>query len=134
MRLTALTPMLGVADIELSITFYRDVLGFAVSDQFTPEGRTKPTWVRLLHGKVEIMLSGNAGAGTSDEAVAAHADAHLYIMTDDVLAVRDRAVSMGFSVEGPTVRFYQIKEIEITDPDGYTLVFGQVTDERPTAE
>lgn len=137
MRINAVTPMLGVSDIEVSLAFYRDLLGFRVESSFTPAGHAKPSWARLVSGGAEIMLSGHAGAKTTPAAVEAHADAHLYIMTDNLLEVRDRAGRLGGSgwpVRGPWVRFYGIKEIELHDPDGYTLVVGENTDEKPTPE
>jgi glyoxylase I family protein len=132
MVITAMTPMLGVSDIGRSLAFYRDLLGFGVISTFEP-GR-QMSWAHLLNGPAELMLTGHPGAATSAEAVKAHGDARLYIWTDDVLEVLARARALGMQAAGPSVRFYGIKDFELTDPDGYGLVIGQETDEKPTPE
>jgi catechol 2,3-dioxygenase-like lactoylglutathione lyase family enzyme len=57
-QLSSLTPNLIVADIERSLAFYRDVLGFSV-EQTVPEA---PPFVFVIvrSGPVEVYL--NAGA------------------------------------------------------------------------
>jgi glyoxylase I family protein len=132
MVITAMTPMLGVSDIGRSLLFYRDFLGFTVKSTFGPGGRM--TWASLRHGSVELMLSGHHGAMPGPEAAKAHGDAKLYLYVDDVTGLISRAKERGIKVEGPWVRFYGLKEIQITDPDGYGLVIAQETSEKPTPE
>ena len=50
MRLNSLVPMLWVGDIEQTVAFYRDVLGFECANRM--EG-----WACLVNHGVELMVS-----------------------------------------------------------------------------
>jgi len=50
MKSTPLVPMLWVGDIEQTIAFYRDVLGFACTNQMKG-------WACLANHRVELMIS-----------------------------------------------------------------------------
>ena len=49
-----LTPLISVADIEQSVAFYCDSLGFQLSDRWAPEGRL--AWCRVERGGSAVML------------------------------------------------------------------------------
>jgi len=125
----AIAPMLVVADIPTSAAFYQAVIGFSMEGSFTPEGRTSPAWASLREGEVELMLSapGAAPTGSADRA-------QLYVRVDDVAPILERARAAGVAVRGPYVRFYQMKEIELRDPDGFLVIVAADTDEAPTPE
>ncbi len=69
MKLRNLVPVLDVQDVEESILFYCDTLGFEVHDKVTWGGRTE--WALLRSGEVQLML---CASRTADEEAAASGD------------------------------------------------------------
>src|SRR4029450_3244624 len=116
MALTRLTPMLHVADVERSLAFYRDHLGFSV---VSPEGGAGG----LAGGP--IRRPGDPGAGWP---------VMFYFYPDDVESLHLALGSRGVEVGELCVTFYRMKEFSCLDPDGHMLTFGQETDEPPTPE
>src|SRR5262245_66326575 len=59
MTLTRLTPMLRVADVERSLAFYRDHLGFML---VSPESALRDfRWAHIRRDGVDLMLAGGQG-------------------------------------------------------------------------
>ena len=54
MRFENLIPVLDVRDVDVSIDFYRDTLGFSLADKVEWSGRTE--WALLRTGKINLML------------------------------------------------------------------------------
>ncbi len=131
MPLTTLSPMLCVTDLEHSLAFYCDRLGFNVTNDFVV-GNVR-TWANIERDGVSLMLTQH---GVSQEPAAAigHADLILYFHADDVLTLAQELRGNGVEVVGPRVTGYQMKEIALEDPNGYRLWFGQDTDEPPTSD
>ncbi|MFQ5630809.1 MAG: VOC family protein [bacterium] len=53
-RRKALTPILICKDVQSSIKFYCDILGFEVEDRMDDVGKTG--WAMLKNGEVQLML------------------------------------------------------------------------------
>jgi glyoxylase I family protein len=122
-----LAPLLAVFDMPTSIKFYCDVLGFEVggSDQ-------KPSphfdWVLLRLNGAELMLNTAYDADERPSApdparIAAHQDAALYFGCPDVDGAYNHLKSMGINANEPKVAWYGMKQLYLTDPDGYLLCF-----------
>jgi glyoxylase I family protein len=128
------TPMFHVFDVPTSIAFYRDVLGFEVVQHSPPFSDAKDDfgWAMLrLHG-VELMVNNayenNIRPSSPDPArTAGHRDTTLYFSCPDVDAAYADLLVKGVSVQEPKVAYYGMKQMYLTDPDGYTLCF-----QRPT--
>ena len=52
-------PLLNVADIEMSLTFWRDLIGFEEMNRFDHEGEL--VFASLRSGDVELMLNARGG-------------------------------------------------------------------------
>ena len=116
-RLDAISPMLGVRNVSVSRKFYVDVLGFEVTGEYAPEGTL--CWSSLQNGSVEIMLSLDPkGDGTAKPA-------QLYLRIPDADEMHNALKAKGISVSELANRFYEMREFEVRDPDGYLLIFGQ---------
>jgi glyoxylase I family protein len=121
-----LAPLLQVFDMPASIHFYRDILGFEVVN--TSETAEKFDWPLLRLNGVELMLN---TAYESDERrrvpdanrVAAHADTGLYFSCPDVEQAYVQLRIKGLDVAEPVIRTYGMKQLNVTDPDGYNLCF-----------
>ena len=137
MKFADVTPNLVVSDIDRSLAFYRDVLGFSVvttvPEQNPPgspgshggEGGLAFAWMQ--RDTVNVFLNSEASTGMTT----APGTNILFITLGsgdlaagiDALfaAVKDRA-----PVEMPvTDQFYGMREFTITDPDGYVVTFAQ---------
>ncbi len=128
MPVTSIAPLLRVADVARSLAFYQRLLDLPRLGDFTPPGRDAPVWANLGRGPVELML------GLAEDPGATPLRAELYVRVDDVAPVEARARADGVEVHGPFVRAYQMKEIELRDPDGFLVIVGADTDDAPTPE
>ncbi|MGH2900881.1 MAG: VOC family protein [Solirubrobacteraceae bacterium] len=130
-RPTSLTPLLHVFDMLESIRLYRDVLGFSVASASPEidavEGRYFH-WALLHLGDAELMLNTAYDANTrpparETERWRGHADTALYIGCDELDAIHGQLASQGVTVEPPTLAPYGMRQLHVTDPDGYQLCF-----------
>jgi glyoxylase I family protein len=131
LHLTGLTPLIQVYDISESVHFYCDLLGFEVVGASpvvdTPEGRFSH-WMWLRHGTTEVMLNTAYDAGARppqrDQArQAAHGDTILFIGCPDLDAMYEHLHAHDVSVDRPKTAPYGMKQLHVTDPDGYGICF-----------
>ncbi|HTZ97748.1 MAG TPA: VOC family protein [Terriglobales bacterium] len=119
-----LAPLLSVFDMRTSLRFYRDVLGFElISDSGQGENSG---WCLLRLNGVEIMLN---TAYDDDERpavpdrTAAHGDTAFYFGCRDLDEAYQYLRSKGVNVKEPKVAPYGMRQLYVTDPDGYNLCF-----------
>jgi glyoxylase I family protein len=123
-----MTPLLEVFDIATSLRFYREVLGFQI---VTTDANTKAPdhdWVWLRLQDVDLMLNTayeyeQRPAAPDPKRVAAHHDTCLYFGAPDVEAVYADLRQKGLNLKSPKVAPYGMKQLYLTDPDGYNLCF-----------
>ena len=116
MRFSNLVPMLQTKDMDETIDWYRDVLGFAL------QNRMDDDWCCLTRDDVSIMFMVNDHLG------APSATGTQYIYSDDVMALWDRIKDRVTAEWGPEKFDYGMLEFAIKDPNGYLLSFGQPVD------
>jgi len=106
---------LRVADLARTVTFYRDALGFTVRvDQLKAGGPPE-----LTLGPARITL------GKRDPTAAPEERSILFFETDDVAATYDILAARGANPTVPEdVNWIKMRMIEVRDPDGNTLWFG----------
>jgi glyoxylase I family protein len=123
------TPLLQVYDMPTSIGFYRDVLGFEVVSTSPVMGPDRFHWALLRLGDAELMLNtayeSDDDRPTEPEAarVAAHDDTGLFFGCPDVDAAYDELRGKGVTLNKPVVTGYGMKQMSLSDPDGYALCF-----------
>lgn len=101
---------LTVSDIERSVLFYRDVLGFEMRGDL--EGHAE-----VVRGPARIELSRATGPH-SDRRV-------LFFETDDAAAMRSALAAAGAEPSAlADVNWIKIRMFEVRDPDGHVLWFG----------
>src|SRR5437660_28348 len=127
MDIRGMAPLLAVFDMPTSIKFYCDILGCEIVNS---DGKPAPEfdWVLLRLNGVEIMLNtayeGPERPSEPDAArIAAHRDTTLYFGSPDVDAVYEHLRGKGVKAEAPKVAWYGMKQLYVTDPDGYLLCF-----------
>jgi glyoxylase I family protein len=122
-----MAPLLQVFDMPASIDFYCQKLGFEI---VSSDGKPAPDidWVLLKLNGVELMLNtayekANRPAKPDPARVSAHEDTTLYFGCPDVDAVYQHLLAAGVNAKPPKVAWYGMKQLYITDPDGYLLCF-----------
>ena len=123
-KLIASAALLRVRDVVASANHYRDTMGFDY-ERFYGE---PPGFVIISRDDMYLMLkrvddakfivpNATVEAGLCD----------VYFWVDAVDALHAEFVRRGANVSyGPYDQDYGCREIGVTDPDGYTILFGQV--------
>ena len=121
-----LTPNLLVANVERSLAFYENVLGFARG--FTVPEQSPYVFASVSGGPVEIFFNDAAGAikeypGFGGKAIGATGT--MYIEVEGVDALHDRLKATVPIVMPLVKQFYGMREFAIEDPDGYVITFAE---------
>jgi uncharacterized glyoxalase superfamily protein PhnB len=125
---TNLEPMLITSDMGATIAFYRDVLGFEVTATLPDD--QNPFWCRMSSGPIAIMFSFDETHTHDDgevHVVEPGLTGTLYINPQDVASLYER-VKEKAPVSPLQLMDYGMREFHMTDPNGYTLTFGQSAD------
>lgn len=110
------TPILRVTDVELSIRFYCDLLGFQENwiHRFADEF---PAYASISRGPLIAHLSEHEGGGT--------ANADLFLGVADVDAIYDEFTKNGLVADPPvSEEAIGLRNFSFTDPDGHQIGFG----------
>jgi uncharacterized glyoxalase superfamily protein PhnB len=122
-------PLIEVFDMPTSIRFYRDVLGFEVAMSAPPDREGDDWgWALLRLGEAELMLNtaydeGERPAAPDPARAGAHRDTTLFFGCADVDGAYRHLREHGLDVSHPEVQSYGMKQLTLTDPDGYGLCF-----------
>jgi lactoylglutathione lyase len=124
---TLAVPFFNVTNIEASLPFYVDGLGFVLTNDWSPEGRIRWCWLEL--DKVAVMLQeywrdgrpAGAPKGPLGQGVS------ICIFCEDALAIYRDLKARDISATRPFVG-NGLWVTSVTDPDGYRLDFESPTD------
>jgi lactoylglutathione lyase len=127
MHVNEVVPFFAVKDVEKSVAFYIDGIGFAFRDKWVVHDELR--WCHLQLGEASLMLqqfpteghdsrqfSDNKGEGVS-----------LNFFCDDAVAFYRDFRSRGIDASEPRVG-NRMWVTHVTDPDGYDLFFESPTD------
>lgn len=124
-----LCPLLQVFDMPTSVRFYRDILGFTVAEHAPLRAPDEFGWclLRLSEG-TELMLNTAYDYGERPDSpdparTSAHSDTCIYFGCPDVDATYQHLIAKGLTVDPPKVAHYGMKQLYLTDPDGFGLCF-----------
>lgn len=116
-------PFFNVSDMERSLRFYQDGLGFTMKRKWIDEGKLRWCWLEL--GTAALMLQeyrtewkpeGKMGVGVS-----------VCFMCRDALSIYHDSRSRGLEPQRPFVG-NALWVVNFTDPDGYKVSFESPTD------
>lgn len=116
-------PLLQVFDMQTSLTFYCDVLGFEIVQQSDPDW-----WAMIRLGEATLMLNtayeDNERPSEPDpQRTRGHQDVSLYFDFDDLDALYTHLKANGCDVSPPADTTYGLRQLSVRDPDGYELCF-----------
>jgi catechol 2,3-dioxygenase-like lactoylglutathione lyase family enzyme len=115
-------PIIPSKDIERSLRFWRDGLGFAVDREMQENG--KLIFCMLFRDNLAFMLNQRAGTPIKPH------DYHgirLYWAPSDLHETRNRLKDLGYRVSEVVARDYGQSEFFLTDDDGFEHCFGVAT-------
>ena len=119
MNVRQVVPFLRVTDMERSLRYYRDGLGFTMKLQWVDDGKLRWCWLDL--GGASLMLQEFASGVSGGEGVT------LCFICDDALALYRDFTARGIACSEPEVG-NAMWYTDLTDPDGYRLQFESETD------
>ncbi len=123
-RLSSVTPRLPVADLQRTIDFYTNSLGFRV-DVLWPEQSSTFVIVARDTTQLGFFVPNEHQPGEIGYA-------ELYIQTVGVVDMHRGLQSLMPIEWGPEVYAYGRREFAVRDPSGYLVIFTEATDDPPT--
>ena len=119
-------PMLEVADLQETMRFYVDVLGFTCQGTWGHDA-DNPSWCSLRLGAATLMFTWSPPHDHGDGDVHSHEPAlsgSIYCYPDDVDALAAELEGKVTFEFGPQTMIYGMREFGVRDPNGYMLIFG----------
>jgi len=122
------TALFQVFDMRKSVAFYCDTLGFELLQKHEPDGHLY--WAQLKLGGAMVMLNSmyedeDRPPAPDPERSGMHKDTTLYFACPDVDQAYEHLRAKGADVKPPQVAYYGMKQLYLSDPDGYMLCFQQ---------
>lgn len=120
------TPRLPSSNLERTIDFYRQTLGFELGVLWPGKN---PAFCILQRGGVKLAFD------SADNPIALPKESlGFYIDVDDARALHE-SIRDRIEIEwGPEIYRYQRREFAFRDPDGYLIIISEGTDDPPTCE
>ena len=119
-----------VTDMEASLRFYVDGLGFTKTIDWQPHGKVE--WCRLEHGGAAMMLQ-EYRPGLAPEATRG-VGVSVCLMCDDALALYRETQARGLKTEKKPFVGNNLWVVHFKDPDGYDIYFESPTDAEEESE
>lgn len=116
-------PVIPSADLEKSLRFWVEGLGFTMDRATRKDGRLVGCMVHDEH--LSFWLNRRAGSPVKPEN---YEGVRLYWAARDLRGLRSRFETLGYAVSEITERDYGQTEFFVTDDDGYEHCFGVATD------
>jgi lactoylglutathione lyase len=122
-RLTV--PFFWVRDMETSLDFYTNKLGFTITNQWTPRGKIE--WCWLQREAVSFMLQEERNKEKFDQQGPKGTGVSICFQCIDALALYHEFTAKGVAIQEPFVG-NNMWVVRFADPDGYKLDFESPTD------
>jgi glyoxylase I family protein len=129
LELRGVMALLWVYDMPRSIRFYRDELGFEVTNTSQVEGKDSFGWAMLRRGEARFMLNTiyDSDADRPSPAPLPEAqsqrDVWLYFDCADMAAAYVELREKGVDISAPALTYYGMRQMSVVDPDGYRIWF-----------
>src|SRR5882762_9925037 len=123
LRLRSVAPSFTATDLQRSIAFYRDVLGFVIGDEWRDNGEL--TGCEIHAGAVTFMLSQDDFAQGRDRKKGVGGRLYCDTVQDIDRVAADIKARGGVLDSEPQDMPWGSRVFMITDPDGFKLTFAQ---------
>ncbi|QHS54340.1 VOC family protein [Mucilaginibacter sp. 14171R-50] len=117
-------PLFMVTNMEMSLRFYVEGLGFAITKTWVPKGKIE--WCCLKRENVNIMLQEYHGDNPHRIATKG-IGVTIWFQCNDALEIYTEFTAKGLVVKEPFVG-NGMWDVGLDDPDGYSLHFESVTE------
>lgn len=125
-RARTLSASLTVDDLQESLTWYRDVVGFTVDEEHERDGELRA--VALIAGNVRILINQDDGAKGWDRAKGEGFSLH-FATAQEVDTIARRIRERGGSLESePTDMPWGARAFRLKDPDGFNLTISSTVE------
>jgi lactoylglutathione lyase len=115
-------PFFMVTNMDSSLNFYVEKLGFTIKHQSEPRGKVEWCWLRLDNASIMLQeYRQNRPTERLGEGVS------IYFICEDALTIYNHIISNGVSTSEPFVG-NNMWVVGLTDPDGYNILFESPTD------
>jgi lactoylglutathione lyase len=121
-------PFFSVANIEASLRFYVDGLGFEMTQKWIDQGKLQ--WCWLQYGGAALMLQEfrkEKRERLVSEGKVLGVGVSIYFICEDALTIYREVASRGIKAERPFVG-NGMWVMSMSDPDGYKVLFESYTD------
>jgi len=123
-------PFFGITDMEVSLRFYIDGLGFEMANKWNPDGDGRVRWCWLQLGEAALMLQEfkkdhHPNSGRPDGKLGVGVT--ICFQCKDALAIYREFTARGIDAKRPFVG-NGLWVTSAQDPDGYKLEFASPTD------
>ena len=120
-------PFFAVSDMQASVRYYVDGLGFEMTKRWIDEGVLR--WCWLERGGAALMLQEHRTEGHDSWAPASRVGegVSIYFICRDALAIYREVTARGVQAARPFVG-NRMWVVSLSDPDGYKLFFESATD------
>lgn len=129
MTLQALSPNLGVKNVEKTVQFYHDLFGFEVITSVPAKEEGKPlTWALVQSGPVTLMFQEERNLKDEYTDLAAHAlggSSTIYLTVTGVEQIYEKARQVSAIVKEPHKTFYGATEFALKDLNGYIVTLAE---------
>jgi lactoylglutathione lyase len=119
LRLRAVMPAITASDLQASVAWYRDVLGFTVAEEYQRDG--KVMGVRLRAGTVDVLLGQDDFAKGRDRQKGQGLRL-FWVTAQDVdqlaAAIKERGGQLS---QEPTDQPWGTRDFAVVDPDGFNI-------------
>jgi uncharacterized glyoxalase superfamily protein PhnB len=123
MKFESLTPNLIVSDMAASVAFYRDVLGFTISESVPEAPPYVFAWMK--RDDVNVFLNDAKPVVEQFPTLTIGRTSVLFIVVDAVDELFQSVAPRAQVVMPLTDQFYGMREFAVLDPDGYLITLAQ---------
>jgi lactoylglutathione lyase len=120
-------PLLWVTDMDASLRFYVDGLGFQVTKQWVDDGKLRWCWLELGDGALMLQEFWKQGQHRNNTDAQLGVGVSINFICTDALLIYREVRSRGVQARRPFVG-NAMWVAQVTDPDGYSLCFESPTD------
>jgi lactoylglutathione lyase len=120
-------PFFRVSDMERSVRFYADALGFSMKHQWVVDGKLRWCWLTLGEASLMLQEFNQHSQDTPSDDQKVGLGVSLCFQCADALTLYREFTSRDVAVQEPFVG-NQMWVVMLSDPDGYRLEFESPTD------